>query len=212
MTVEIDVEAITIGEVVAEIDFCLLVVRITVFELHECVFADRVFRTRAQTPAVGIDVLREFGRTVARTHVELGVGVATLHVCESIRADLGTDARAEVEVAVDVHVADADAFEVTVVEFRLGGRVRQFRFGTDNDAAHVDVVTDAHTVEQAFDGLIVVGIRIIVDRAACAGRVVTSHDLHARAGERRVARLRHCRRCQSGDRHARENDETLFHT
>ena len=102
MTIEIDVEAVAIGQVAVEVDFTFAIVRITIFHIHEGARVDGIFDAGTGAPAVEIEVLVILGRAVVRQDVELGVGVAALGVEQQVGCDLGTDARAEEQVAARV--------------------------------------------------------------------------------------------------------------
>ncbi len=156
MTIGVDVEIRCIGRIAFEIDLGIAVVRIAIFDLNEAAFGHRVFDAGTDAVAVGIDILIEVLCARSRADVVLGVGVAALGVDQQIRLCQHADARAEVEVAAGVDIAETEAFEIAIVEFDISGRAGVFCFRTKHEAARVEVVTDGPAVDDALDRLIVV--------------------------------------------------------
>ena len=55
MAVEVHVEAVAVGNVAAEVDFALLVVRVAILDVDEGVGIDGIFNARTCAPAVEIE-------------------------------------------------------------------------------------------------------------------------------------------------------------
>ena len=101
MAVKVDIE-VAAGAAGGEFDIRVAVVRITIFEVHVGVRVDGIFNACTCAPAVQLEVAIGFDRAIVAEDVQLGIGVTALCVQQGIGCNLGTDARADVEIAASV--------------------------------------------------------------------------------------------------------------
>src|SRR3569623_288165 len=181
MAIGIDAEIVGVGTA-GIFEPCIVVVRVAILELGVGVAADALFDTRAETPAVEVEMLAERGGAVIGGQVEPLVGVAALGVDQGVAPRAEADAHAGIEVTTVLAPAIAQRTRRDGVVADLAGRAGAFAFGTQHDAAERDVIADVAAVEQAVGRVVVVADRRI--RAATELQlVIAEQHADARAGE-----------------------------